>query len=440
VILIYVFGFNVYSKTILFGIVFVATVIELILGALLFSIERSPFLPDWIRSPATNGTNGKKHDNGYKNANNGKVTTDLTDSIPSIPQLNGKDTVALKRAIIEECGEASASWIENHVDLAAATTLILSTTTRFNLDNQPDDFYRSLVNLKRINDIKRINKFFESANAKLPTGGIFVGCGETYGLRKERILSSYPPMINYMIYTVDFVLRRVFPKLRLTRKIYFLITRGKNRILSRTETLGRLYSCGFEVIREQPIGDLLYWCARKIKEPAFDEDPTYGIMIRLKRVGKNGREFNVYKLRTMHAYSEYMQHYVYQNNNLDEGGKFKDDFRVTTLGRFFRKFWLDELPMLINLLKGDMKVVGIRPLSSHYFNLYSPELREKRIKTRPGLIPPYYAQFPPPVDLEEIQQNESKYLDEYFKHPIRTDIKYFFAAAYNILIKKARSK
>ena len=66
----------------------------------------------------------------------------------------------------------------------------------------------------------------------------------------------------------------------------------------------------------------------------------------------------------MDAYSEYLQHYVYEKNNLAEGGKMKDDFRISTLGRFFRKYWIDELPMITNLLNGDLKIVGVRPLSS----------------------------------------------------------------------------
>ena len=271
-------------------------------------------------------------------------------------------------------------------------------------------------------------------------GGIFIGCGETYLLRKQRILSKYPPVLNYIIYTIDFLFRRVAPKIKLTRKFYFLFSRGKNRVMSKTETLGRLYSCGFEVIEEKSIGHLLFWKAKKIKEPAFDYDPTYGILIRLKRIGKNGKIFNVYKFRTMHAYSEYVQAYVYDNNSLDDSGKFKDDYRVTTVGKFLRKFWLDELPMLINVVKGDMKLVGVRPLSNHFFNLYKPELREMRIKFKPGLVPPYYAQHPTPKSLEEVQANEIQYLVEYIHHPFLTDLKYFFRAMHNIFIKKARSK
>ena len=131
---------------------------------------------------------------------------------------------------------------------------------------------------------------------------------------------------------------------------------------------------------------------------------------------------------------------MYESNKLDEGGKFKNDFRVTTLGRIIRKFWLDEFPMLLNVMKGNMKIVGVRPLSKHYFNLYSEELQKKRIKGKPGLIPPYYAQYPPPEKLEDIQKNEMEYLTAYEKHPFSTDVKYFFKAMHNIIWKGARSK
>ena len=140
----------------------------------------------------------------------------------------------------------------------------------------------------------------------------------------------------------------------------------------------------------------------------------------------------------MHPYAEYLQEYIYKKYNLDEGGKFKEDFRVSTLGKFLRKFWLDELPMLFNVLKGDLKIVGVRPLSKHYYSLYSPELQEKRITTKPGLIPPYYADMP--KTLGEIQQSEMNYLNSYMKSPISTDFRYFFKAMKNILFRKARSK
>ncbi len=104
---------------------------------------------------------------------------------------------------------------------------------------------------------------------------------------------------------------------------------------------------------------------------------------------------------------------------------------------FFRKFWLDEIPMLINILKGDMKLVGVRPLSEHYFSLYTKELQLKRIKTKPGLIPPFYADMPKTIG--EIMESEMRYLEAYEKHPFKTDITYFFKAFYNIIFGGARS-
>ena len=139
----------------------------------------------------------------------------------------------------------------------------------------------------------------------------------------------------------------------------------------------------------------------------------------------------------MHPYAEYLQDYVYTHNELQDGGKFRNDFRVSTLGRLMRKFWIDELPMIYNLVKGDLKLVGVRPLSKQYYSLYSKELREKRIKYKPGLIPPFYADLP--KTLKEIMASELKYLEEYEKHPFIADTKYFWKAVFNIVFHKARS-
>ncbi len=145
----------------------------------------------------------------------------------------------------------------------------------------------------------------------------------------------------------------------------------------------------------------------------------------------------VYKLRTMHPYSEFIQDYIYKQHDLKDSGKFKDDFRITSWGAVCRTIWLDEFPMFINLFKGNMKLVGVRPLSRHYFELYNKGLQERRIKYKPGLIPPYYADMP--SDLSAIQASENKYLDSYDRHPFRTDFRYFWKSWWNILFKHARS-
>jgi hypothetical protein len=69
--------------------------------------------------------------------------------------------------------------------------------------------------------------------------------------------------------------------------------------------------------------------------------------------------------------------------------------------------------------------------------LYTDELKEKRTKIKPGLVPPFYADMP--KSLEEIMESESRYLDAYNRNPLWTDIRYFFKAFYNIVFKQARS-
>lgn len=354
---------------------------------------------------------------------------------PVVAEISQK---AMIEAIREESGTAVLDYLCRHLPIGSSRSTVLATTTRFNVINLPDNHYTTIVNLKRINDIQRINKFFECINAKLPVGGLFAGCAETYVMRKQRILKKFPPGINYLMYSLDFLVKRVIPKLHVTKNIYFFITRGNNRVISRAETLGRLYSCGFEVVREDFLNGLLYFIVKKVKEPAFDFHPTYGPLIKLKRIGKNGEMIGVFKMRTMHAYSEYLQKYVFEQNDLQEGGKFADDFRVTTLGKFMRSCWLDELPMIINFLKGDLKIVGVRPLSRHYFSLYSAELQALRTKFKPGLIPPFYVDMP--VTLDEIMESERRYLEAYARSPFLTDWRYFWLSLYNIFIKRARSK
>ncbi|MEI6434099.1 MAG: sugar transferase [Bacteroidota bacterium] len=362
-----------------------------------------------------------------------KPTEEDVSIISSRPMI----TSEMRSLIIQEIGESVYKRLAGYLEFYINPLLVVSTTTTFNIQSQPMPSYGTIVNFAHINGIRYLNKFFETVNAKLQVKGLFLGRAEVYSTRKRRILRYYPFGINYLVYSFDYLLNRVFPKLPFTKQIYFFITKGSERVLSRTETLGRLYSCGYEIVEEIEIDDLLYFVGRKIRKPYFDNNPTYGVLIKLNRVGKDGRIIGIYKLRTMHPYSEYLQPYIYTMNKLREGGKIRDDFRVTTIGGLARRFWIDELPMVINLLKGEVKLVGVRPLSKHFFELYSPELREKRIKYRPGLIPPYYADMP--KTLEEVMDSEMRYLEAYEKNPIRTDFYYFRKALYQIIIKQARS-
>ena len=255
--------------------------------------------------------------------------------------------------------------------------------------------------------------------------------------RRLQFYSKYSKFWANILYSFDFLWHRAFPKLWLARRFYYLCTKKVRKVFPRPEILGRLYYCGFEVVAEQYIHDRYCVIARKTGEP--DTEPRhYGLIVKLKRIGKNGDYVWVYKFRTMFAYAEYLQTYVYNNNNLQVGGKFKDDYRITDWGKWLRRVWIDELPMLINVFKGQLKLVGVRPLSEQYYELYDPDLRDLRIKFKPGMLPPFYSDMPETLD--EIQESERKYLEAYEKHPFRTDWKYFWRIVGNILFRHKHSQ
>lgn len=330
-----------------------------------------------------------------------------------------------------------SNFINLYFDLSSRSSYLTSISDQINLEKLKFGKFSSILNLKKVNDIRYINKFFETVNTILPNSGLYLGKVVTYPNRRSAILKKYPPIINRIIYFFDYIFFRVLPKLPILKNLYFHLTKGKGRVVSRAEMYGRLYSCGFEIIDEKTINHSLFFVAKKVKDPYYDKNPTYAPLIRLNRVGKNGKTLKVYKLRTMHPYSEYLQEYVYKKNELKDGGKIKNDFRISPEGKILRKLWIDEIPMLINVFKGEMKLVGVRPLSKHYYSLYDKDLQQKRIKNKPGFIPPFYVDLP--KTMNEIMESERKYLDLYDQSPFITDVKYFFMAFKNVLLRGARS-
>lgn len=424
--MMYVFQTFYYSRFIVLGTVGVASVLELSLGSLFFLIANARV----------------RVENGEKSYT-GRLKKAALAREERVFRSRGKQRIKYDFELRDEylkneIGEEAYRFVVPYAAIESPNTLVIATTTRFNIDAQIQHQFECILNVRRVNDFRYINKFFESVNAKLPVGGLYIDFLETKNLRKKRILQKFPVGLNYLYYSLDFIIKRVFPKFPITKKLYFVLTRGENRVLSKAEAFGRLYSCGFEVLNEKVINKCLYFIAIKVKEPLFPKNPSYGPLIALERIGKGGKSIKVYKMRTMHPFAEYLQAYVYEKVGLQEGGKFRNDFRITTLGKFMRTFWLDELPMLINLLKGDLKLFGVRPLSRQYFKLYTMELQRLRILTKPGLIPPFYVDYPKTLD--EIIESELRYLRAYYKHPFRTDWNYFWKAVFNIVFKRYRSK
>ena len=104
------------------------------------------------------------------------------------------------------------------------------------------------------------------------------------------------------------------------------------------------------------------------------------------RVGRDGRHFDFYKFRSMYVDAEQRKDALLAQNESTGGVifKMKNDPRITPVGRFIRKFSIDELPQLWNVLKGDMTLVGPRPPVPREVALYSLEER-KRLNVIPGI-------------------------------------------------------
>ena len=296
---------------------------------------------------------------------------------------------------------------------------------------------RLFLNMHKINDIRRINQYFLQVHQTLLPGGYFIVWAHTIRTHQKWIYSKFPRKIAHAVYLFDFCFKRIMPKLPGLKNIYFALTKGHSRIISRAEVLGRLCFCGFEIIAEKDIDMRFCIIARKVKMPSLDQSPTYGPFVSLKRVGFNKKIINMHKFRTMHPYSEYIQKYVYDMKGLKKGGKMNEDFRMTAWGKVMRKWWIDELPMLYNWIKGDLQLVGVRPLSAHYYSLYDKELQELRYHVKPGLIPPFYADLP--STLEEICDSEKRYIKAFLKHPITTQWRYLWKIVVNIVFMGARS-
>ncbi len=331
-------------------------------------------------------------------------------------------------------------FMNESIDLGAldySYSVIIKSDKISNIDYIPDRNVQLLVNLERFNRVRDINEYFSEVNNKLVKDGIFAGNFETIYLRHQRFFKRYPYYFAQIFYFMDFLWNRVLLKISILKLIYLKLKGEPNKAISLAEGLGRLYYNGFEVLNLKIIKNTIFFIAKKIKEPIKDESPSTGLIFKMKRTGIDGKLIYIYKIRTMHPYSEYLQEFIYKKFYLEEGGKFKNDFRITYWGAILRKLWLDELPMLYNLFKGDLKLIGPRPLSQHYFNLYNQDLKKRRVKYKPGLIPPFYVDNP--KTFTEIMSSEQKYIDLYEKDPIRTDIKYFFQCIHNILFKGSRS-
>jgi len=417
---IYMFKYHNLSRLELYGTIFIFGILEVLFFSIGFilnenerDLESLSEIKNFVDQVAINIRN-------YQ-TNNGSINNLLKNNyLVGYPKLYNFVALNVDLNIIDE-----------------NSLIVLDTRTFYNIQHIKPESLSLFINLHRLNDFRWLNRYLINLYEKIIPGGYIVGNLETIEQQRKIYFQKMPNYLAQILYLFDFIFRRVFPKLPLLKQIYFTLTDGKNRALSKAEAFGRLHFCGFTIIAEQEIDNRLYFIAQKMKTISANKNPSYAPIIKLPRIGLNGEIIYIYKFRTMYPYSEYLQEYVYKQNRLDQSGKIKNDFRVTGWGKVLRKLWIDELPQIINWLRGDISLIGVRPLSQHYFNLYPKDLKLLRIQYKPGLIPPYYADMP--RSFEDILESERKYLLRKKKKPISTDLIYLFRAIYNIIFKKARS-
>jgi exopolysaccharide biosynthesis polyprenyl glycosylphosphotransferase len=132
------------------------------------------------------------------------------------------------------------------------------------------------------------------------------------------------------------------------------------------------------------------------------------------RIGHNKRKFIIYKFRTMIVDAEErLQHLEHLNEVSGPVFKIKNDPRVTPVGKFLRKTSLDELPQLFNVLKGEMSLVGPRPLPLHDYEGFSQDWHRRRFSVRPGITCLWQVNGRSSIPFEQWMELDMQYIDEW---------------------------
>jgi lipopolysaccharide/colanic/teichoic acid biosynthesis glycosyltransferase len=170
---------------------------------------------------------------------------------------------------------------------------------------------------------------------------------------------------------------------------------------------------GFDVVSSL-IGIILLFPVLLILWISIQLESSGGGFYRQIRVGKNGVDFRLWKFRTMQTGAD-------KKGLLTIGGR---DSRVTRIGFYLRKYKLDELPQLINVIVGDMSIVGPRPEVRKYVELYSQDQR-KVLSVKPGITDYASIEYSNENELLALSENPEKtYIEEVLPAKLELNQKY----------------
>lgn len=193
------------------------------------------------------------------------------------------------------------------------------------------------------------------------------------------------------------------------------------------DILGGLVGCVLLV----PITMAVYIARKVLKE---DDGPMFYEHL---RYGKDGKKFRIYKFRSMcidadKKLKEYLEQNEEAKKEFEENHKLKDDPRITKLGKFIRKTSIDELPQFVNVLKGDMSLIGPRPIVDGEIEKYG-ENKDKFLSVRPGLTGYWAANGRSDITYEERMKMELYYVDNI---SFKLDIQIFFKTIISVIKKE----
>lgn len=207
-------------------------------------------------------------------------------------------------------------------------------------------------------------------------------------------------------------------KMEIDKKIY--------RVLKRiVDIIGALIGCIILV----PL-TICIWVANFVSK---DNGPIFYIQ---KRIGKNGKSFKMYKYRSMVVNADKkLKRHLLDNPEANEEflkyRKLKDDPRITKIGKFIRKTSIDEFPQFINVLKGDMSLVGPRPYLPREKRVMKKAYKEI-IRVKPGLTGPWQVNGRSDIPLEERMKMDIEYIQN---ENMISDIKFLFLTLFKFLRK-----
>lgn len=182
------------------------------------------------------------------------------------------------------------------------------------------------------------------------------------------------------------------------------------------------------------IGTIILFIMYPFVAAAIKLDSPGPVFFKQKRMGLHGRVFNLYKFRSMYRDAEQRKQELMEKNEMNGAlFKLKDDPRITRVGRFLRKTSLDEFPQFLNVLKGEMSLVGTRPPTLDEVEKYQPA-HLKRISAKPGITGLWQVSGRNQItDFEEVVKLDCHYLDHW---RFFTDLKILAKTVFVVLKRK----